>query len=471
MREKKDVILIVLFIFLFSLFIRLFVSFRTLLPSVDGVIYLHMASSFARGHWKEALARVFHPLYPLSFSPLLWLGMEPFDAARLVSSLFGALFTLVVFVTLKRMGFSKWVCVFGAAMTVTPVFPVKYVGDGYSEPLFMFLAGISLCYATRAAGNGTRDNRKSVFISGLFSGLAFATRPEGGALVLGLVFFMPTKAVFLAAAAIPALPYFLSRVLLSSSSLPSPLISFMLYFGPFGEPSLLSGAIRFLLHLSRIFILGFETFEPLKWILVLVGTFVLAVRRKRTGPGVYRIFLAVLGLACVGMACFEVKRRYLADWAIIFAVLSAYPLEMALRKPGVLRFSIIAAFLVTAGIDIVRLYPIRREDKVPEKVVGSWIKGKLEESMELLTDFPRIAYYAGKPPPPPRVPTAKEFEERCRAENVVLVILGRGRKLINEFKPPRPWKVLHPPGEIGKAASRRGIVIFYHPGRIDPGSW
>ncbi len=471
MREKKDVILIVLFIFLFSLFIRLFVSFRTLLPSVDGVIFLHMASSFARGHWKEGLSRVFHPLYPLSFAPLLWLGMDPFDAARLVSSLFGALFTLVVFVTLKRMGFSKWVCVFGAAMTVTPVFPVRYVGDAYSEPLFMFLAGISLCYATRAAGNGTRDNRKSAFIAGLFSGLAFATRPEGGALVLGLAFFMPSKAVFLAAAAIPALPYLLSRILLFSSLLPSPKISFMLYTGPFGEPSLLSGALLFLRHLAMILLLGFETFGPLMWVLVLVGTFAVVVRGNQAGFRVYRIFLAVLAIACVGMACFQVKRRFLADWAIIFAVLSAYPLEMALRKPGLLRLSVIAALLVAAGIDIVRLYPIRREDKVPEKVVGSWIKGKLEESMEVLTDFPRIAYYAGKSPPPPRVPTAKEFEERCRAENVVLVILGRGRKLFNEFKPPRPWTVLHPPGEIGKAASMRGIVIFYHPGRIDPGSW
>ena len=448
-------------LFAAALAVRLFVAFRTALPSVDGVIFLSMAEDLARGEWTHVVGRVFHPFFPLLTAPLIALGVEPFAAARIVLSLAGAGASALVLPLALGLGASFQAALAVSLLSVFSVWPVRYVGDAYSEPLFTFLAAAALLLHLRGGKKG-RERRGSLFAAGLLAGLAFTTRPEGAALAGILVLAGPARGAVLLGAALPTLAYLGGRYLLLGEMGPTPKLGFMLPMGPLGAPSVGAGILLYAQNLGRALLLGFEALGPLGWGLALAGAFlVLREGKARSGPA-GRVVLPTLLVALAGMAAFQVKRRFLLDWEPFLLALGARALDRAGRRTRNLLFLLAALSVLWS---LLRLAPSRKWEKTGEVVVARWIAGELRPGERIVTDMPRVAYYAGFRPPPPRVPTPEELARACASKEVRFLVLGAGRELLRRFGPPPPWRPAPLPPRVARAAKERGIALFIRPAR------
>ncbi len=439
---------------------RLFVSFRTALPSVDGVIFLRMSRDMAAGEWARALERVFHPLYPLLCSPLVLLGLEPFTAARILLSLCGAAGAALVLPLSTALGASRRAALALSLLAAFSPWACRYAGDAYSEPLFSLLAALAaLLYLRQREDPAAR--RATAFLAGAAAGLAFSTRPEGAALAGAFLLAGPGRIPLSLGALLPASAYLGARFLLLGVLGPTPKLGFMLPMGPLGRESLPAGILLYLENLGKALLLGFEALGPLGWSLALLGILSFLFRRKSSSAGAGPILLALL-FAWTAMAAFQVKRRFLVDWAPILYSFGALGWDLlAPRGKKVLPF-LLAAALVS---DLARLYPPRKFDKIGEVVLARWLKSRLGPGERIVTDLPRVAYYAGFPPPPPRVPTPADLAGEGADPRVRFLVLGSRRELLRRFGPPPPWRPARLPQDVARAAEDRGIAVFTRPGR------
>ncbi len=446
-----------------ALAVRLYASFRTALPSVDGVIFLSMAKDMAAGEWARALGRVFHPFYPLLAAPLVSLGMDPYTAARILLSFFGAAGAALVLPLGMELGASRGAAAALAALAAASVWASRYAGDAYSEPLFLFLAALaSLLYLRRARRAGGKGGRLGTFLAGFLAGLAFTTRPEGAALGAAFVLAGPGRGLLALGAALPAGIYLGARWALLGSLAPSPKLGFMLPMGPLGAPGLPAGLVLYLENLGRAFLLGFESLGPLGWSLSAAGILLYLLKRKwRERPGGKGLLWALL-VALLAMAAFQVKRRFLLDWSPLFLAFGALAWD---ALSGKVRFLLPCLLALSLAGSLVRLYPPRKYEKTGEVVVARWIGARLRPGEGLVTDMPRVAYYAGFPPPPPRVPAPEDLARECAKRGARFLVLGSRRELIRKFHPPKPWRLASLPAEVERAARERGIAVFIRPDR------
>ncbi|MEN8183499.1 MAG: glycosyltransferase family 39 protein, partial [Myxococcota bacterium] len=147
----------------------------------DGPLFLHMARSFAAGDLASALAHPYHPLYPALVAlvqPLLggWEG-----AAVFVSVVGGALAVGALFAFL-RASFGPREALIGAFLLAVHPWTIQFSADVQSEGLYLafFLAALACLWQALA-----RASWVGALGAGLFTGLAYLTRPEG--LILALV--------------------------------------------------------------------------------------------------------------------------------------------------------------------------------------------------------------------------------------------------------------------------------------------
>ena len=440
-----------------ALALRLFVSFRTALPSVDGVIFLSMAKDMAAGEWARALERVFHPLFPLLTAPLVAMGLEPFTAAKILLALFGAAGAALVLPLALELGSSLGAALALSFLASSSVWAVRYTGDAYSEPLFLFLAALAALLHLRRAGNEGKPRRFQGFLAGFFAGLAFTTRPEGAALAGALVLVGPGRLLCALGAALPALSYLGTRWTFLGEIGPTPKLGFMLPMGPLGAPGPAEGVLLYLENLGKAFLLGFESLGPLGWVLTLAGIFLfLRGRSGKVPPGAKALLLALL-FALLGMSAFQVKRRFLVDWAPLLLAFGALAWD---AFPGKGRPLLRVLLALVLAWNLYRLFPPRKFEKTGEVVVARWIAGNLREGESIVTDMPRVAYYAGLRPPPPKVPGPGELARKCAHPGVRFLVLGSKRSLLERFGPPPPWIPAPLSPKAARAARERGIAVF-----------
>ncbi len=447
-------------VFCAALAVRLFVSFRTALPSVDGVIFLSMAKDMAAGHWAPALVRVFHPFYPLLAAPLIALGVTPFTAARVLLSVFGAAGAALVLPLARELGASRGASAALASLAAVSVWASRYAGDAYSEPLFLFLAALASWLYLRQARSEGKGRALTAFFAGFLAGLAFTTRPEGAALGAAFLLAGPGRVFLALGAVLPAGAYLGARWVLLGSLAPTPKLGFMLPMGPLGATGVLEGLALYLENLGKALLLGFESLGPLGWLLSAAGILLFLFGRKgRRGQGGKGLAAALL-LAFLGMAAFQVKRRFLLDWSPLLLAFGALAWD---ALSGKVRFLLPVLLALSLGWSLVRLYPPRKYDKTGEVLVARWIGARLGPGEGIVTDMPRVAYYAGLRPPPPRVPAPEDVARWCARAGVRFLVLGARRRLFREFGPPKPWKPAPLPPEVERAARRRGIAVFIRP--------
>jgi len=150
----------------------------------DGPTFLRLAWRFANGPFDQALAHDYHPLYPLAIALVEPLFGDPgrawevgsWEAAGIAVSIASGGVAALFLYDLLRHSFGGWVPAVGTLLFAVHPYAVPFSADVQSEGLYiaLFLGAMSFawrCLETPRFGLAAA--------SGVLSGLAYLTRPEG----------------------------------------------------------------------------------------------------------------------------------------------------------------------------------------------------------------------------------------------------------------------------------------------------
>lgn len=166
--------------------LRVFAWSQTIVLFNDGPVYLALSEAIASGHFSEALAHPYHPLYPMSIALVSALGFEN-ETAAVAVSVFGGLLSIGgLFLFLDR-AFDRETAWMGAWILALHPWAIDFSSDVMSDSLY---AGFYLTSLACLACFFATWRSSAACVCGLFIGLAYGVRPEGIGLlaVAGLVF-------------------------------------------------------------------------------------------------------------------------------------------------------------------------------------------------------------------------------------------------------------------------------------------
>jgi hypothetical protein len=176
--------------------IRALVLGGTEVVARDGIIFINYAWQLEHKNWGDVLCEnPQHPGYPLSVLAMSlpvrhFLGPINCDtmqwSAQLASALAGVLLVIPMFLLGKTL-FDRGVGFWGALLFQCLPVSGRILSDGLSEGLFLLLVTTALLLAVR----GLRSSSQVRFVlCGIFSGLAYLTRPEGAVVVVALLLLL-----------------------------------------------------------------------------------------------------------------------------------------------------------------------------------------------------------------------------------------------------------------------------------------
>ncbi|MHC4846005.1 MAG: ArnT family glycosyltransferase [Planctomycetota bacterium] len=144
----------------------------------DGVDFLWQAQRLLAGEFELMLRHPYHPLTGALIAALSWLPGGVLSGAVAVSALSGALIVLAAH-DLARMAFPhlRWAGLGAAVLAAVHARTIIYTSDVQSDGLFLALFLFAIRMAFAAAERGVCRRRMAA--AGLFTGLAYLTRPEG----------------------------------------------------------------------------------------------------------------------------------------------------------------------------------------------------------------------------------------------------------------------------------------------------
>ena len=189
---KKDALALALLLAL-VLPLRLWLLGSAVATARDGIGYIRYALEFEQLSWRRVIDKNHqHPGYPLALlmvsEPVRWATGET-DAPTMqfagqLTSMLAALLLLYPMYHLGRILFNRRVGI-GAAL-LFQYFPASghHLSDGISEPLFLLLVAATLLQAVRALHGGSVAR---FALCGMFTGLAYLTRPEGAMIGMAVV--------------------------------------------------------------------------------------------------------------------------------------------------------------------------------------------------------------------------------------------------------------------------------------------
>lgn len=385
-----------------ALLLRVAASALVSLPDQDGVSYLWMAEQFAAGEFAAPLGEVFPPLLALVIAPFVALGLEPFRAGQLVLAIAG---TLAILPCARLMTQDHVLRAGPLLLAVTLGLPIRFGAEIYTEPMFLGCSAAGLLAGIQGRA----------WQSGAWSAVAFWLRPEALALPLGLwladrrrwpVWVLPLVAVLLLAVA---------RGIAGHGFDPLPKLAFheqKLALGDGGDPDLLPRLMDNLALLPGAWLEAFQ----LVGLLAVVGCFVSRGARARdTG--------AVLLIGLAAILVFVMRRRFLVAWTPCVLVF-AFAAITALRPVRLQQLVLLLAAAIGIWVGLRPTDP----DKAVERDVGAWLAAQLPPGERVEGDLPRVLYFAGQRPPPPRHRTIGELVEAARDPAVRFFVLGIRRE-------------------------------------------
>lgn len=183
-----ELTLLALLLFL-AVGIRAWVIGHTEVAARDSIGFIRYALELERYHWKEVLERnLQHPGYPMVLLAVSWpvrhfLGGTNYASMQLSAQLASALAGVLLIIPMYYVGrdlFGRRVGFWGAALFQCLPVSSRVMSDALSEATFLLFTASALLFAVRAL----RGYSVSRFAwCGLFSGLAYLTRPEGALIV------------------------------------------------------------------------------------------------------------------------------------------------------------------------------------------------------------------------------------------------------------------------------------------------
>ncbi len=156
--------------------LRLIAWFNTAIISRDSVIYVHLAKEWVTGHYDQALSHPYHPLYSFLIAWMAKVVGGNYESAAVSVSILASALTVPALALLFRKVRKKSVVFLGLMFFCVSPYLVRYAGDILSEPLYLFF--VAWAAATWIEAESCRRFLFS-FVSGVMTGLAYLTRPEG----------------------------------------------------------------------------------------------------------------------------------------------------------------------------------------------------------------------------------------------------------------------------------------------------
>ena len=102
------------------------------------------------------------------------------------------------------------------------------------------------------------------------------------------------------------------------------------------------------------------------------------------------------------------------------------------------------------------------EDRVAERDVGRWLANQFAPAGTFVTDYARVAWYAGHRPPPPRRFPTEVLVQRALQADVQFVAVRARRDGFREFARGigAAFVPASLPGDLQRLADARGLVVF-----------
>ncbi len=136
----------------------------------DGVCYLRLAGYLAAGDWQNAISTYWSPLFAWSMSPLLWLGVEGLDAARLAQIFWGGCLLAAFWWFLRGWTqIPSWGRAVAMLLLVLPVVDFEIFVVAPDVPL----AACLLLYFAALAEPGWRQSTAGLLRIGMLGGIAY----------------------------------------------------------------------------------------------------------------------------------------------------------------------------------------------------------------------------------------------------------------------------------------------------------
>ena len=415
-------------------------------PSEDGVSYLWMAQQFAAGDWAGATATVFPPGFPMLVALAVGFGLEVECAANVVNAAAFGLTIAPLASIAQRLSprpndhAAGWLA---GLLFLSGSLLARVAAEVYSEPAFLLLMALG-------TAAGLRGGRWCHAL-GILSGVAFWFRPEGVLLALSFALSRPRSmwpALVWTAVFVLSLGWL--RQALGHGFDPLPILAFHELRDDLPE----RGAVfRNVVEVPGAFL---EAFGPVAVLLVLFAwpRFRVGITRDATRPLLWQI-----ALQTGAILTFVVRRRFFLSAAVPVIALAGAALARlprtwrALVVVGCLLFGVIGAW--TGRIE---------PDRIAEREVGEYLGGRLQPGERVTGDLPRVVWFAGVRPPPPRHFDTEQLFAMAVAEDVRYFVFSERSQRSSSQAIKAELSGLFGrfplPQELAARARERGIVVL-----------
>ncbi len=443
-----------LFLLLLKAALCWLVVLRTEVPGRDGVSYLWMAERSALGDPSALWSTVFHPGYPALIRMLLrvWPTLDPETAGQLVACGCAVLAMLPLWAVTRACFGERAAWWTGLAYALGAWFarhPAECLSEG---PFFLLVATWAWCLLRE---------RPLAALAGTVAALAYLTRPEGAALGLcGMVWLWRRHdrdhALELLLGALPfaaLLP--LGYAALGTGFTLTPKAAFNWDVGA-GDPE--GGGFGHVL--AEVLALPGAAFEELGWVvlpLVLLGLW----WRRGAGGGLPWLLLLPFLLQCLAVPLLRTHYRFLAGFGVLllpFAGVAAAGLWDRLARRGRWWPWLLPVVLVAAEARVVRP---QNAGRAIERELGRHLGSLLRPGEQVLSDMPRLVWFAGRRPPPPRPIAPSEILAAAAAPRARFVAVVEGRTGLDPEDLLRlGLEPMELPALLSASAGRRGVRVY-----------
>lgn len=384
------------------------------IPARDGVAYLWMAEQWVREGTGALFEGVFHPLYPFAVGLVLAALPDAFDtvvAGQLVAAGCSAVAVLPLHAVTRRL-FGDRAALWAGVMFAIGAWFVRHPAECLSEGPF------HLCVLLWAAGLLAPQPR--ALLAGIAAGAAFLARPEGLALVpAGLLLARHGgRRVMLAhvaaAAAIAALLP-LGSLATGHGFVLTPKAAFNWEVGAGGAGSTLG---HYLHHVVRMPGDAWEGLGYLVFPLMLGGV---VWRWRQLGAREWALLLPFL-LQCAVFPLLRSNLRFVSGFGVLLLPFAGLAFATLLQRT---RWRWLLVLLLVASE--AKLWLGRPADRTFERELGRWLATQMAPTDTLASDMPRVWFFAGRRPPPPREILAADLVRWAEEPGCRFVALRVGR--------------------------------------------
>jgi hypothetical protein len=387
------------------------------IPSRDGVAYLWLAEQWRNGDLGALFDTVFHPLYSFAVGLLLRLapGLDVVVAGQIVAAGSSAIAVLPLYAVTRRLCDERaatWACVMFAIGAWFVRHPAECLTEGPFHLAVLLWAALLL------------GERPRAFAAGSAVGAAFLLRPEGAALALAGMLLLARRTSVRAAIAhgigavtvAALLP--LGALATGHGFVLTPKATFNYEVGigraasPFGH------------YLHEFAHMPGDAWEGLGYVVfpLMLGGIVWRWRQgHRLDLREWALLLPFL-LQCAVFPLLRSNLRFVSGFGVLLLPFAGLAFAALLQR---VRWRWLLVLVLVASE--AKLWLGHPADRTIERGLGRWLASQMAAADTLASDMPRLWFFAGRRPPPPREILAGDLIGWAREASCRFVALRRGR--------------------------------------------